>query len=175
MSAPKITAEELRSLVVYDPATGVFTWLPRAGHASWNTKYAGKPAGFDWRVGRLTYRSIRIYDWPFLAHRLAWLYMTGEWPAHGIDHRDLDGLNNRWNNLRLATKTENGANTRATKRNRLGLKGVCAAAGSGGRFRASIGAGGKQKHLGTFDNPEDAHAAYAAAARELFGEFARTS
>lgn len=172
MSAPLLTAETLRSLLRYDPETGEFRWIARDGKKAWNTKYAGKLAGFNWTVGAICYRSIRIFDWPFLGHRLAWLYMTGEWPAGGIDHRDGDGLNNRWANLREASKVENAGNVRAKSRNTSGFKGVSQK--SNGRYRASIQSHGKWRHLGTFVTAEEAHSAYAAAAAEAFGEFARS-
>lgn len=171
MNAPLLTQAILKSLITYDPATGMFRWLPRPGKTAWNTRYAGKPAGFDWTVGGVVYRSIRIFDWPFLGHRLAWLYMTGAWPASGIDHRDGDGLNNRWANLREATKVQNAGNVKAKRRNTSGFKGVSQT--PNGRFRASIQSNGNWRHLGTFMTAEEAHSAYIAAAIETFGDFAR--
>jgi hypothetical protein len=170
---PAITHAEILALLDYDPATGVFTWLPRPGAKAWNTRYAGKVAGSNWRAGpNVVYRVLRIHDWPFSAHRVAVFWMTGEWPPHGVDHRDLNGLNNRWLNLRPATKAQNGANTGAPRTNTSGFKGVSFAHG---RWRATIRVGGRQKWLGYHDTPEAAHAAYVAAANERSGEFARAS
>lgn len=175
MSAPQLTQTALKALIVYDPETGVFTWLPREGRRAWNTRYAGKVAGFDWKCGaNVTYRSIRIHDWPFLGHRLAWLYMTGEWPTDGVDHIDLDGRNNRWVNLREASKAQNSHNTRAPKTNTTGFKGVSLHKQTG-RYRAYICAAGRQIWLGYHDTPEAAHAAYSRAVQDLRGEFGRAA
>lgn len=173
MSAPIITQEILKSLIHYEPETGEFVWLHRPlARKVWNTRYSGKRAGFDWRVPstKMIYRSIRIFDWPFLGHRLAVLYMTGEWPPNDVDHKDQNGLNNRWTNLRLADKRQNGANRGVSRRNKLGFKGVTV--DNDGRFRATLGYKGKQVWLGRYNTPEEAHAAYLKAAREHFGEFA---
>ncbi len=174
MSEPFLDQAILLTLLHYDPETGVFTWYRRPdARKVWNTRYAGKVAGFDWTVSPgVVYRSIRIFDWPFLGHRLAWLYMTGGWPPIGVDHRDLDGLNNRWTNLRLATKAQNAANTRAPRNSTTGHKGVSWSK-TNRKFRAYIRAGGRQKWLGYFDTAEEASAAYQSAAAEVYGEFAR--
>lgn len=172
MSEPYLDQTILKSLLHYDPGTGIFTWKPRAdARKTWNTRYANKVAGFDWTVSPGTiYRSIRIFDWPFLAHRLAVLYMTGSWPPIDTDHRDRNGLNNRWENLRIADKRQNGANRGVSKRNKLGFKGVTV--DNDGRYRATLGYKGKQIWLGRYDTPEQAHEAYMRAARKYFGEFA---
>ena len=97
--------------------------------------------------------------------------MTGEWCSAVIDHRDGDPSNNRWDNLRRATVSQNNANRRLHRNNKCGFKGVVQ--NPWGRFIASIYKNGRRIHLGMFATPEAAHAAYVAAARELFGEFAR--
>jgi len=98
--------------------------------------------------------------------------MTGEWPVVEIDHRDQNGLNNCWANLRLADKSQNSANRGANRNNRIGLKGVSK---QGKRYRATIQVRGHWQQIGVFDTPELAHAAYAAAASRLCGEFASSS
>jgi len=176
MNAPIITAAFLRSVLHYDPLTGEFTWRERTDvRPQWNARYAGKTAGYQWcpSGSRVTYRSIRILDWPFMGHRLAWLYMTGEWPANDVDHRDGDGLNNRWANLRAATKTQNGANRGPTKRNKTGFKGVSRL--PDGRYRATIQIDGRWRQIGVFATAEEAGIAYAVAAKEGAGEYARTA
>lgn len=97
--------------------------------------------------------------------------MTGEDPANDVDHLDGDTANNRWRNLRPATKHQNLRNSRLHRGKAL-PKGVSHCAGTW-RLRASIYVDGKQKHLGMFDTPDEAHAAYRAAAQAAFGEFAR--
>lgn len=86
-----------------------------------------------------------------------------------MDHRDLDTLNNRRYNLRLASQSQNQQNKAVQKNNALGIKGVYA---SLSRYCARIHVNGKLKHLGSFDTAEDAHSAYVTAAQEHFGEFA---
>ncbi len=183
-----LTAEQVRALLDYDPETGVFRWRPRpasmftsgqktAEHAAniWNSRYAGKIAGGVSCEGRSTpYWCIDINRRHYYAHRLAWLYVHGEWPPEQVDHIDSDGLNNRIANLRLATRSENCRNSRTPRTNTSGLKGVSASGCANGRWRARIKISGREHHLGTFDTPEEAHAAYAAAAREHFGEFGRS-
>ena len=177
MTAPQLDQNTLKRLLAYEPTTGTFAWHHRDDvPKSWNTKYAGKPAGCAWPVrgSKLTYWIIRIFDWPFLGHRLAFLYMTGDWPLVQVDHIDLNGLNNRWINLRDATRSQNLANTRAWRNNSTGFKGVSLCKKTG-RYRATISLNSKQKWLGSFDTPEAAHAAYCHAARERSGKFARMS
>ena len=98
--------------------------------------------------------------------------MTGEWPANDVDHIDGSRKNgNRFANLRLATRQENLRNSRLSRRNQIGLKGVNKCTTTG-RYRAEIYVNGKNLHLGRFDTPELAHAAYVDAARIHFGAFA---
>lgn len=175
MSAPILTQAIVKRLLNYELETGQFTWRERADvRRSWNTRYAGKRAGYAWKAGpNVTYWCVRIFDWPFLGHRLAWLYVTGSWPKPQADHRDLNGLNNAWSNLREADKAQNGANTAKPRTNTTGFKGV--SLDGRGRYRATIRVGGRQKWLGYFATAEEAHAAYVAAARVRSGDFARAS
>jgi hypothetical protein len=154
----------LRELLDYDSATGEFRWRERMSRAV----HAGDVAG-TMDIDR--YRRIMIRGTQYRAHQLAWLYMTGEWCSMVIDHRDGDPSNNRWDNLRRATKSQNSANRGLNRNNSCGLKGVSC---EGGRWRAGIYKDGRRHHLGSFATPQAAHAAYVAAARRLFGEFARS-
>lgn len=172
-----LTQERLRKSLTYDPKTGIFIWRRRNGSSpnvrAWNTKFANKSAGTMTkpRGDGLRYLQIHIKGKCHLAHRLAWLYMTGEWPRNQTDHEDGDGLNNRWKNLRDATGMQNQANRGVQPNNISGYKGVSFRKSSG-RYLARIGVRKKIMHLGSFDTPHDAHAAYMAAARKYFGEFA---
>jgi HNH endonuclease len=148
----------------YDDQTGEFRWLKRTGPRV----RAGQIAGF---LNRDRYRLIAIDGRGYPAHRLAWLYMTGKWRSLVIDHRDGDPSNNRWANLRRATRSQNSANRRVPRHNPWGLKGV---SHRRGKWYANICKRGRKQFLGTFSTPQAAHAAYAKAARNLFGEFART-
>ncbi len=91
-----------------------------------------------------------------------------------VDHISGDGLDNRRDNLRLATHTQNAQNQRRRRDNTVGFKGVWRCV-SGLKWRAMIQEGGTRKHLGYFTTPEAAHAAYTEAANRLWGEFARAA
>lgn len=95
-------------------------------------------------------------------------FLTG-WSR--VDHVDCDGLNNRRSNLRAATQQENLRNTRKRTGATSQYKGVWLHAA--GRWRAAIQVDGVKRYLGLFHSEIDAAAAYDAAARELFGDFAR--
>lgn len=89
-----------------------------------------------------------------------------------VDHVDGDGLNNRRSNLRLATASQNLGNQRARAHSSR-FKGVYR--NKQGRWQTQISVEGVKRHLGTFDTEEEAGSVYDAAARSLFGEFARPS
>lgn len=165
--AVDLTLQALRDLLHYDPETGAFTWLVRV-----NSRV---PAGA--RAGKIDphgYVRIGIGGRHYLAHRLAWLYVTGEWPPAEIDHRDRDPGNNRWANLRDATHAQNQRNTAAQCNNTSGFKGVTWHKGRR-KWMAFITVDGKHRNLGRFDTAEAAHAAYVLAATEHHGEFARAA
>lgn len=160
-------AARVRELLSYDPTSGVFRWRQSRGRFG-NRAKAGDIAG---ATGQRGVKRICL-DWKvYLAHRLAWVYMTGAWPAGGIDHINGNPSDNRWANLRPADQSQNSANARKRSDNTVGLKGVSA---QRGKYRASIVKNGRQKFLGYFATPEEAHAAYVAAARNTFGEYARS-
>jgi HNH endonuclease/AP2 domain len=161
-----LTVERLKEVLHYDPETGVFTWVVKPSKRI----RAGSVAG-SLKEG---YQRITIAGVDYRGHRLAWLYMTGEWPALEIDHRDTNKSNNRWDNLRLATRAQNAANVKSFKHNTSGIKGVSFDTHKQ-RWRACINRKGKKSHVGWFTRKEDAAAAYAAAAREHHGDFARVA
>ena len=123
-------------------------------------------------IGPNGYRHIRIDYESHLAHRIAWLYINGEWPPDQIDHINTDKLDNRISNLRPATASLNGSNRGPDRDNRTGLKGVYYNQAAK-RWMAQIRCQKKSHYLGLHDTPEEAHAAYIKAAKRLFGEFAR--
>jgi len=118
------------------------------------------------------YRRICIDNRVYLAHRLAWLYMTGEWPKHQIDHINGNKNDNRHVNLREATNSENMRNTGKRSDNSSGFKGVYWNSEKM-RWSAQISYNGRHKSLGTFDTAEEAHVAYRSASEKLHGQFAR--
>lgn len=100
--------------------------------------------------------------------------MTGEWPKHQVDHKDTNPSNDKWDNLREATTAQNKANCRKYNRDKAScpLKGVQAVQKRHSiRYRAVVTKEGVRRHLGNFDTPEEAHAAYLKASAELHGEF----
>jgi hypothetical protein len=160
-----LTVERLREVLRYEPETGKFFWLK--GN---NQRLAGDEAG---SVENKGYVRIKIDGMKILAHRLAWLWMSGEWPFSRIDHKNMIRTDNRWINLRLADDSKNMANKHVHKNNFLGVKGVrlheC------GKYVARISVKGTAIYLGIFDTITAAQAAYEIAAKEFYGEFARTS
>jgi hypothetical protein len=169
------TADEVRALLDYEPETGVLRWKPRPGQSQatrrFNTLFAGKVAGAPGTKGAIY---LGLLGQRFLAHRVIWAIVKGEWPINQIDHRDLNPANNRLKNLREATNGQNGHNKRAQKNSPFGLKGVHWDKRIR-RYRARIGVDGQYIFLGHFRTPEAAYAAYVAAAEKHFGEFARTA
>lgn len=161
-----LTHQRLLEALHYDPETGHFYWLAPLGRA-----VSGQRAGYRERKKCSVYVRTSIDGVRYYAHQLAWFYVYKVWPVQ-IDHRDMDGENNRISNLRECSDTENLANRRPYKNNKVGLKGVVCVRG---RYYAQINRGGKRKHLGTFDTAEGAHSAYADAAVQVYGEFARVA
>jgi len=158
--AKTLTAYELREFLDYDPATGVFTW--RVSLAS-NVK-PGSVAGCVMSNG---YRAIRIRGVGYKAHRLAWLFVHGDWPQGVIDHISKDKTDNRISNLRDVPQNMNSHNQRECgRKSRVGLLGVGYFKRTG-KYRADIQVNGRSLHLGSFDTPEAAQAAYFAAKQEL--------
>ena len=104
----------------------------------------------------------------YLAHRLAWLHVTGAWPVFEIDHQDRDGTHNWWGNLRQSTRTENSFNRTAQKNSQSGIKGISR---HGERWRARITAYGLTA-TETFVELDDAKAWHAKMEKMLHGEFA---
>lgn len=162
-----LTAERLRELLDYDPETGVFVWRTLQPWHTRRNPVAGARMGAEGRV------IISIEGRRHLRSRLAWLYMTGEWPASCVDHEDTDPSNDRWSNLRIATPVQNGCNRPRQRNNTTGFKGVTREK-STGKFVAQIFVRKRHIMLGRFLTAEAAHAAYCRAAEDLHGEFART-
>lgn len=155
---PDITQEELKRLVSYDPDTGLFIRLQKTSRAM----IVGVPFAGGKKEGRLR---LAVLAKSYLAHRLAWFWMTGEWPADHIDHINGDATDNRWSNLRSVTHAENQQNKRRPSRdNRCGFLGVSM---NRKKFSARICVNRTTHRLGNFETPEQAHAAYVEAKRKL--------
>jgi hypothetical protein len=159
-----ISADYVRRALDYDPTTGVFIW-----RAPSRKDVIGKQAGKRRRDG---YVVLSFWSRYYLAHRVAWLYVYGRWPENCIDHINGEPSDNRIANLREATHAENIANRPKQSNNRSGRKGVAFHARSG-RWVAQIAKNGAKHHLGYFKTRDLAAEAYAKAARDLHGDFAR--
>lgn len=160
-----LTAAKLRKVLKYDMETGIFSWDINAAR---NAR-AGSTAGCHLTSG---YIQITVNGSKYRAHILAFLYVTGKWPKDEIDHIDRNPKNNRWENLREATRSENAANSIMKSNNTSGFKGVSWSK-SDKKWVGAIRVRGKHFYLGSFDTPEEAHEAYKMAAKEGFGDFAR--
>lgn len=158
LSKSGLTQDRLKELFSYDDKTGLFTWLVSFGHAK-----AGRVAG---AVGPHGYRYIGVDAGFYKAHQLAWLYVTGEYPRAEIDHIDGNRDNNSFSNLRQALRQENMQNKKIYASNKSGFAGVWFHKQTN-KWAASIQVAGSRKHLGLFDSPEAASAAYVMAKAKL--------
>lgn len=134
-----ITQERLKELIHYDPDTGIFSWLVvRQGTSGVGSVAGSKSHG---------YLAIGIDGKNHSAHRLAWMYVHGYFPEHGLDHIDRVRDNNSIANLREVTQTCNMRNTGNTSANTSGVKGVHWEKTTG-KWRARICVNGKLINLG---------------------------
>lgn len=153
-----LTQARLKELLSYDPETGIFTRKLTAGG-----QIPGSVAGTLRK--RDGYTDIMIDNHKYLSHRLAWLYMTGEFPEEDIDHIDGTRNNHSFSNLRSVSRTTNVENQRRAQRNNAcGFLGVSK---RGNKFLAQIWSRKTYYSLGLFDTPEEAHEAYVSAKRSL--------
>lgn len=156
---PLLTHDRLLRALHYDPISGVFTRRVVPGS---RIDLVGKDAGGPTSCG---YERIAIDNRRYRAHRLAWFYMTGQWPILEIDHRNRIRTDNRWDNLREATSAINKHNRDTVSKNKVGLLGVTQL--PAGNFRARINA----EHIGVFATREEALAAYVKEKRKRHGGF----
>lgn len=159
MIAQILTQARLQELLHYNPETGEFTWLVASAR-----RKKGSKAGCLLIKG---YVDIGLDMKIYRAHRLAWMYVHGRWPAQWLDHINGVKNDNRIDNLREASKKQNAENTTKQKRNTSGYKGVTWDRFTG-NWKAQICHNGKHHNLGRFTYVEDAKNAYLAAANSLF-------
>ena len=148
----------------YDPAAGHFVWTEKRG-----PRAAGSIAG---GVSGNGYWQVRIGGRLYYAHRLAWLAVHGEFPNGELDHINGDPLDNRIENLRVATRAQNQRNTRGHIDSASRLKGAYYDKRKR-RWYSCLRVDGRNRFLGYHQSPSEAHAAHAAASLREFGSFAR--
>lgn len=160
MATHSITQERLKSLLTYDPDTGELRNRvqrnPRAPK--------GAVAGSRTTDG---YISLMLFGRRYQAHRLIWLYQTGEWPSLEIDHINRVRHDNRWSNLRVATRLHNSWNTAPHAKSRSGVKGVAYVAKSG-KWQVQMRVCGKTHYIGIYDTIAEAADARSEAERRLY-------
>ena len=171
--------EMLCSILSYNEESGDFFWKHRPirkGHERedkiWNTRYAGTKAGCRNVHGYTTITCKRCRPQYYLAHHLVWLLKTGTYPEADIDHANGIRHDNRFSNLRLATRAQNNANATVPRHNRSGHKGVSWSTEKK-RWKAEIKFDGVKHHIGYFEELEAAALAREKAAQKLHGEFYR--
>lgn len=159
-----LTQARLFDLVKYDPRTGeFFRFYPRSAISQ--IKKIGN-------IGGRGYVQITLGRKQYYAHRLAWLYVTGKWPEHEIDHIDGNTSNNSFPNLRKASPSQNKCNRSGNKAASSAYKGVCWARHAN-KWMARVKRNGSVVHLGYFSDQQAAARAYDSAAIIHHGEFAR--
>lgn len=180
MKKQELTQELLKTLIDYNPDTGVFTWRERdikwfntersqRDCNAWNTRYSGEIAGSITKTGScVTYRQITIIKKTYVCHHLAYFYMTGNWPINDIDCIDGDFTNIKYNNIRECTRTDTMYKKVTGCKNKL--MGVYLN-NAKSKYKSIITIDGKKTYLGTFRTPEEAHSAYVEAKRQISPEF----
>lgn len=164
-----VTLERLRSVLDFDPSSGIFRWKVQIGPRAPAGTIAGSVKS---PTNEGPYVSIKIDGYEYRAHRLAWFYVFEEWPTKQLDHKNRDARDNRICNLRIADPRQNSANRGPSSRSKSGLKGVSIRPGRTPRWVSTIQVDGVAKHLGTFDTADAAATAFDAAALDAYGEFA---
>lgn len=149
--------ELLRKLLRYEPDTGKLYWRERDEcRKEWNTRFANKEAFFT--EGARGYNQGCINGVRFYAHRVIWAMSCGKWPAEQIDHINGIRTDNRLENLRPVSKSENAKNQKRSRSNTSGVTGVYLHK-KANKWMAYISSGANRKYLGIFSSIEDAIAA----------------
>jgi hypothetical protein len=158
-----LTQSYLKSILHYDPTNGIFIWIRKKIRIS-QKDVAG------WLSDGRVFIDINCHS--YLAHRLAWLYITGDWPKEEIDHINMIRNDNRWCNLREATHSQNFHNRIKYRNNRSGIKGVCWNK-KAGKWMVEIMINKVKIYLGLFSNLDEARKVRENASIEYHKNFAR--
>jgi hypothetical protein len=159
----------LNKLFEYQPDTGYLIWRSGTGRSK-----AGAVAGtMSYRKGKPRALSVCVSKRLYQAHRIIWKMQTGKDPVDVVDHVNGNPFDNKWINLREATKSENQWNRKKTDRNSSGYKGVYFDTRTQ-KWTAQITKGGKNHYLGRFEKPESAYEAYCVASKSMHGQYSNT-
>jgi len=161
-----ITVKQARSVLSYNKRTGIFVWRKTLSNRA--------PAGTVAGTNSHGYVAIKVLGRIYRAHHLAWLIVKGRWPQPELDHKNRQRSDNRWSNLREATRQKNLGNTPIPRHNTSGVKGVHWHAPRR-KWCAGICVNGKTIYLGLFAEKTKAKQVYFAAAKKHFREFARAA
>ena len=167
-----LTHERLTDILHYEPQTGVWTWL--------KSQYQSRPHQGDIAgviaetTEHKSYRYIGIDQKHYKSQRLAIFYMTGEWPSGEVTQRNHDSLDDTYDNLRVATRSQTIASSKKRVDNTSGFKGVSWNERVG-KYESYITLNYKKRHLGWFSSASDAAKKRNEVAQQLQGEFARAA
>lgn len=156
-----LTQERLKELVHYDPSTGIFMRIARTTSFARMKEPMGSVDSHGYLWASVDGKNHRL-------HRLAILYVTGVMPPRSmdVDHKSMIRTENWFDNLRCVSRSVNMQNKqKPSSNNKSGFIGVFLHKQLQ-RYTAQIRFNGKNKHLGMFDTPEQAHAAYMEAKRK---------
>jgi hypothetical protein len=153
---------QLKEWLHYDLETGIFVWKVKRGKG-----LVGNVAG----VINNGYRRIMIEGRHYKSSRLAWFYVKGEWPKHQVDHKNLNKLDDSWDNLREATASQNQINRPKLKCKNFFLPKGVVSRKNGTKFEAWGSRDSKKIYLGVFNTPEEASEVYKKFVTKLHGEF----
>lgn len=155
----------VKEYLSYDPESGLLIWIKSPG----DKKTVGSPAGY---VAQSGYVMVGLVNKEYRAHRLAWVLQTGELPPKFLDHKNGQRDDNRWDNLRPATKQQNTRNRVKRKDCSSIYKGVSWHK-KADKWRSYASVNGQYIHLGNFDSEIEAAKSYDNFVIRTFGEFAK--
>jgi len=160
-----MNADFIKSIMKYDPKNGGLYWIKPTGARA----KAGDRVGFN--AGSMNYRKVQINNIGYMEHHLVWMLHHGSLSTLDIDHINGDTQDNRIENLREATRSQNLCNQKIRSDNKSGIKGVFFVR-SRDKWCATIQYDGLKKHLGYFDSIDDAVNARKNAEQMIHKEFA---